>query len=105
MKGTEKAYSFDHSFGCLTSQEEVYEKCAKDMIKELFNGYNATILAYGQTGSGKTHSMGTSHDVDKHDFKDAGIIPRAVTDIFEEIKVQSGKIKTRVSFIEVLFIF
>ena len=44
-------------------------------------GYNSTLFAYGQTGSGKTWTMtgGSVH------YKDRGVIPRAISHIFEEI--------------------
>lgn len=48
-----------------------------------FLGYNVTIFAYGQTGSGKTHTMGTTYD--GADDEDIGVIPRAVSDIFERM--------------------
>lgn len=38
-------------------------------------------MAYGQTGSGKTHTMGTSYNGELNDAM--GIIPRAITDIFD----------------------
>lgn len=30
---------------------------AKDVVLDIFEGFNATIFAYGQTGSGKTYTM------------------------------------------------
>lgn len=49
-----------------------------------FDGYNAAVLAYGQTGSGKTYTMGTASNYQESE-EDAGIIPRTITDIFEEV--------------------
>ena len=49
-------------------------------MKQVFQGFNATIFAYGQTGAGKTYSMegklGSPH---------RGIVPRVVENIFEAI--------------------
>lgn len=61
-----------------------------------------TILAYGQTGSGKTFSMGTSYSGESNNAYDAGIIPQAVTDIFEFIDTHKEEydFKVSVSFIE-----
>lgn len=36
-----------------SSQHEVYEFAARDLVNNVLEGYNATIFAYGQTGSGK----------------------------------------------------
>lgn len=61
-------------------------------------GYNVTILAYGQTGSGKTFSMGTNYNPDD---SDCGVIPRAVNDIFEQMKDQQDlDFKVTVAFME-----
>ena len=46
------------------------------------DGYNSTIFAYGQTGSGKTWSMTGS----SLHYKDRGIIPRAISLVFNEIE-------------------
>lgn len=56
----------------------VYEASVKRLVKKAVDGFNATVFAYGQTSSGKTHSM-------RGHAEEAGIIPLAVTDLFEEI--------------------
>ena len=43
-------------------------------------------MAYGQTGSGKTFSMGTSNREGETPVHHEGVIPRAVRDIFDQIK-------------------
>uniref|UniRef100_A0A493TJQ6 Kinesin-like protein n=1 Tax=Anas platyrhynchos platyrhynchos TaxID=8840 RepID=A0A493TJQ6_ANAPP len=76
-----KPYIFDRVFQSNTSQEQVYNDCAKKIVKDVLEGYNGTIFAYGQTSSGKTHTMeGKLHDPDG-----MGIIPRIVQDIFNYI--------------------
>jgi len=80
-------------------------------------GYNVTVLAYGQTSSGKSYTMGTdtsslsnsSPSLENRlaDDERAGIIPRAVKEIFDEIgkrsRSQSGrwKCETKTSYVEI----
>uniref|UniRef100_A0A8C1UEU1 Kinesin-like protein n=1 Tax=Cyprinus carpio TaxID=7962 RepID=A0A8C1UEU1_CYPCA len=56
-----KPYVFDHVFPTNTTQEQVYNTCAKQIVKDVLGGYNGTIFAYGQTSSGKTHTMEVSY--------------------------------------------
>ncbi|RUP49764.1 hypothetical protein BC936DRAFT_141534, partial [Jimgerdemannia flammicorona] len=49
------------------------------------SGYNVTILAYGQTSSGKTYTMGTAKHGGDDDPEEAGIIPRAMTTLFQSL--------------------
>uniref|UniRef100_A0A674N9K7 Kinesin-like protein n=1 Tax=Takifugu rubripes TaxID=31033 RepID=A0A674N9K7_TAKRU len=56
-----KSFSFDHVFPTNTTQEQVYNTCAKQIVKDVLYGYNGTIFAYGQTSSGKTHTMEVSY--------------------------------------------
>jgi len=87
-----KEYSFDHVFPDKTNQGELYSKCVNSLVNCCLEGYNATIFAYGQTGSGKTHTMigdlGQQND-------EAGVIPRALEDIFNglEQKAESQKLE------------
>uniref|UniRef100_A0A8C8A1S2 Kinesin-like protein n=1 Tax=Oryzias sinensis TaxID=183150 RepID=A0A8C8A1S2_9TELE len=76
-----KAYVFDQVFPAKASQEEVYNSCAKHIVKDVLGGYNGTIFAYGQTSSGKTHTM----EGNLHDPQEMGIIPRIAEDIFDHI--------------------
>uniref|UniRef100_A0A8C1M8H1 Kinesin-like protein n=1 Tax=Cyprinus carpio TaxID=7962 RepID=A0A8C1M8H1_CYPCA len=76
-----KPYVFDHVFPTNTTQEQVYNTCAKQIVKDVLGGYNGTIFAYGQTSSGKTHTM----EGKLHDPQQMGIIPRIAEDIFNHI--------------------
>ncbi|TTL25874.1 Kinesin heavy chain isoform 5A [Bagarius yarrelli] len=76
-----KSYVFDRVFPTNTTQEQVYNTCAKKIVKDVLGGYNGTIFAYGQTSSGKTHTMEGS----LHDPQGMGIIPRIAEDIFNHI--------------------
>uniref|UniRef100_A0A3Q0T7D5 Kinesin-like protein n=1 Tax=Amphilophus citrinellus TaxID=61819 RepID=A0A3Q0T7D5_AMPCI len=76
-----KSYMFDRVFPTNTTQEQVYNTCAKQIVKDVLCGYNGTIFAYGQTSSGKTHTM----EGKLHDPHQMGIIPRIAEDIFNHI--------------------
>uniref|UniRef100_A0A673XBL9 Kinesin-like protein n=1 Tax=Salmo trutta TaxID=8032 RepID=A0A673XBL9_SALTR len=76
-----RSYVFDRVFPTNTTQEQVYNTCAKQIVKDVLGGYNGTIFAYGQTASGKTHTM----EGKLHDPNQMGIIPRIAEDIFNHI--------------------
>ncbi|XP_045108156.1 kinesin heavy chain-like isoform X2 [Portunus trituberculatus] len=76
-----KVYLFDRVIKPNSTQEKVYDIVAKDIVKDVLNGYNGTIFAYGQTSSGKTHTM----EGKLGDPTYQGIIPRIVHDIFNHI--------------------
>lgn len=120
----EMAFTYNYVFPSEVSQENFYNDSIKGLVKRLqkgivlhlyfhllfntfsfetiFPGYNVTILAYGQTGSGKTYSMGTAYSNSHCEFSEAGVIPRAVSDIFNFIDTSSDiyDFKVKVSFIE-----
>lgn len=109
---TDVTYTFDHVFGSDLSQEELYKETAAPMLRSFLEGYNVTIMAYGQTGSGKTYTMGTadlhSNEIVKDDFSlQQGLIPRFVTDLFNNIEdnisssSQSISYKVKISFLEI----
>uniref|UniRef100_A0A2K6GEP1 Kinesin-like protein n=2 Tax=Lemuriformes TaxID=376915 RepID=A0A2K6GEP1_PROCO len=79
--GQGKPYVFDRVLPPNTTQEQVYNACAKQIVKDVLEGYNGTIFAYGQTSSGKTHTM----EGKLHDPQLMGIIPRIAHDIFDHI--------------------
>ena len=39
------------------SQDTVYETLARDVVQDVVDGINGTIMTYGQTGSGKTFTI------------------------------------------------
>ena len=101
-------------------QDEVYSKCVENLINSSFDGYNATVFAYGQTvskprkhvsvinflvsttpiiftqktfqGSGKTHTIG-GLNITSQTEEDFGVIPRAVKQMFEIMKVGTSDIE------------
>ena len=84
------------------TNDEVFEAVAKEAVEAATDGFNATILAYGQTGSGKTYTMGSGDG----SYENRGIIPRALTMVFEKLAVGRSvvgraKDKVSVSFVEI----
>ena len=57
-------FAYDYAFGAASDQLSIFASCGAPLIKELLDGFNATIFAYGQTGSGKTHTMQGQPDGD-----------------------------------------
>ena len=81
--------AFDAVLGPQSTQSDVYQT-VRDCTISVLNGVNATIFAYGQTGSGKTYSMygppsetGSRTSIQHLDGTQAGVIPRAIHEIFE----------------------
>lgn len=80
------------------SQDTVYNQCAHEVVEQAFKGVNGTIMAYGQTGAGKTFTMvgGTQS------FEHRGIIPRAVTTLFDMIYSRTDmSYNVKVSYMEI----
>ncbi|KAJ4926619.1 hypothetical protein JOQ06_014368, partial [Pogonophryne albipinna] len=94
-----KSYVFDQVFPTNTTQIQVYNTCAKQIVKDVLGGYNGTIFAYGQTSSGKTHTM----EGNLHDPQGMGIIPRIAEDIFEHIFAMDENLEfhIKVSYFEI----
>ncbi|KAF6201027.1 hypothetical protein GE061_005474 [Apolygus lucorum] len=92
------SYTFNYVFDENEGQGKVYNLAVKNLIENLFKGYNLTILAYGQTGSGKTYTMGTNYNGEG----ELGVIPRAVYDIFDiiESRKEDTTFGVTVSFLE-----
>ena len=72
------SFQFDYTYGPSTTQETVFDTCAKPIVNDVLNGFNATIFAYGQTGSGKTYTMSGYNN-------NPGIIPRLIESIFNTV--------------------
>lgn len=63
-----------------SNQDEVFDEICQPVLESALEGYNSTIFAYGQTGSGKTYTMTGS----RQQWKKRGIIPRALSYVFEK---------------------
>jgi hypothetical protein len=93
--GSSSEFSMDRVF-LHAAQEEVFDACVAKIVDDVLEGYNGTIFAYGQTGSGKTHTMvgptgaGCTPE-------DAGMIPRAITRLFEGMTAR-GEVEEETEF-------
>jgi kinesin family protein 11 len=95
-KKTQKSFNFDKVFGMYSTQEEVFDQVVRPIVDEALAGFNCTIFAYGQTGTGKTHTM----EGDIHSEENAGIVPRSVKWILEQLETSGAEFTIRVSFLE-----
>ncbi|XP_063538855.1 kinesin-like protein KLP2 [Cydia strobilella] len=99
-----KKFTFDRAFAPNTKQIEVYQQVVSPLIKEVLCGYNCTVFAYGQTGTGKTHTMvGESTGDENVNWQNdplAGIIPRALSQLFDELRISNTEYTVRVSYLE-----
>lgn len=91
-------------FGPDSKQAKVYSQAIVPIVEEVLDGYNCTIFAYGQTGTGKTYTMegGPRNSDDGKDMSaEAGVIPRALKQIFDAIECdQVSDSSVKVSFLE-----
>ncbi|CAG9767190.1 unnamed protein product [Ceutorhynchus assimilis] len=92
-KGIERQYTFDVVFGETVNQETVYDVTTSSLVKDVLNGYNATVFAYGPTGAGKTHTM-------VGDRNHPGIMIRALNDLFEVVKDKEEEYSVTMSYLE-----
>lgn len=98
-----KKFTFDRAFAPYANQVEVYQEVVSPLIEEVLAGYNCTVFAYGQTGTGKTHTMVGENTGDETTWqKDplAGIIPRALSQLFDELRISNTEYTVRVSYLE-----
>ena len=95
LKVKEISYGYDFVFGENTTQDEVYESTTASLIKQVVEGYSATIMAYGATGSGKTYTMvGKGENV--------GLMIRSIRDLFNFVNSQQNKVyNIKITYIEV----
>jgi hypothetical protein len=78
--------------GTEATQASVYDAAASNLVKSFANdGFNVLLFAYGQTGTGKTHTI-FGHESSWQDVahEQAGLFPRAVVSVFDELGSRSG---------------
>ncbi|TVU18121.1 hypothetical protein EJB05_34194 [Eragrostis curvula] len=102
-KQIDRTFAFDKVFGPSSRQKDLFEQSIAPIVNEVLDGYNCTIFAYGQTGTGKTYTMeggGTRKTKNGELPTDAGVIPRAVRQIFDILEAQCAEYSMKVTFLE-----
>ena len=84
-----RRFAFDHTFDDGASQGDLYETIGAPLVENVLLGYPATLVAYGQTGSGKSYTLGfldaTAGGTRLERSGAAGLVPRALTHLFESL--------------------
>jgi hypothetical protein len=96
-KGTVSHFQFDGVLGASSSQSEVYDVAAYNLVEGVLDGYDGALFCYGQTGGGKTYTLEGSLDGGPC----AGILPRAASHVFEGARKLSDDVVVKVSFVEI----
>ncbi|GMI96676.1 hypothetical protein like AT2G36200 [Hibiscus trionum] len=104
-KQFDRVFTFDKVFGPSAQQKDLYEQAVVPIVNEVLEGFNCTIFAYGQTGTGKTYTMEGECKRAKSGPTgglpaDAGVIPRAVQQIFDTLEGQNAEYSVKVTFLE-----
>ncbi|CAH1418273.1 unnamed protein product [Lactuca virosa] len=100
-KQIDRSFLFDKVFGPKSQQKDLYHSAVSPIVFEVLEGYNCTIFAYGQTGTGKTYTMEGGGRKKNGEFpSDAGVIPRAVKQIFDILEAQNAEYSMKVTFLE-----
>uniref|UniRef100_A0A2P2MQ40 Kinesin-like protein n=1 Tax=Rhizophora mucronata TaxID=61149 RepID=A0A2P2MQ40_RHIMU len=100
-KQIDRTFHFDKVFGPTSQQRDLYHAAVSPIVYEVLEGYNCTIFAYGQTGTGKTYTMeGAARKKNGEFSSDAGVIPRAVKQIFDILEAQNAEYNMKVTFLE-----
>uniref|UniRef100_A0A453RRV7 Kinesin-like protein n=1 Tax=Aegilops tauschii subsp. strangulata TaxID=200361 RepID=A0A453RRV7_AEGTS len=104
-KQIDRVFTFDKVFGPTARQRDLYDQAIIPIVNEVLEGFNCTIFAYGQTGTGKTYTMEGECRRAKSGPEgqlpsDAGVIPRAVKQIFDTLERQNTEYSVKVTFLE-----
>ncbi|XP_058215072.1 kinesin-like protein KIN-5B [Rhododendron vialii] len=100
-KPVDRVFTFDKVFGPKAQQRSIYDQAIAPVVNEVLEGFNCTVFAYGQTGTGKTYTMeGGMRNKGGELPADAGVIPRAVRQIFDTLEAQNADYSVKVTFLE-----
>ncbi|KDN44759.1 kinesin-domain-containing protein [Tilletiaria anomala UBC 951] len=98
---TQREVGHPHQFDGVhsgSSNAALYADVARPLVRAALAGYDAVVFAYGQTASGKTFTLSGDEQ-----GQEAGIIPRAVRDVFRGIQQSEStrEYLLRVSYLEI----
>ncbi|GAB2257646.1 hypothetical protein Droror1_Dr00013806 [Drosera rotundifolia] len=104
-KHIDRVFTFDKVFGPSAQQKDLYKQAIVPIVNEVLEGFNCTIFAYGQTGTGKTYTMEGDCKRSKSGPNgqlpaEAGVIPRAIKQIFDTLESQNAEYSVKVTFLE-----
>ncbi|GAB4833750.1 hypothetical protein Ancab_031999 [Ancistrocladus abbreviatus] len=100
-KQVDRVFTFDKVFGPRAQQRSIYDQAISPVVDEVLDGYNCTVFAYGQTGTGKTYTMeGEMRSKGGELPAEAGVIPRAVRQIFDTLEAQNADYSVKATFLE-----
>ncbi|XAR68983.1 Plus-end-directed kinesin ATPase [Bertholletia excelsa] len=100
-KQVDRVFTFDKVFGPKAQQRSIYDQAIAPIVNEVLEGFNCTVFAYGQTGTGKTYTMeGGMRNKGGELPAEAGVIPRAVRQIFDTLEAQNADYSMKVTFLE-----
>ncbi|XP_011019903.1 PREDICTED: 125 kDa kinesin-related protein [Populus euphratica] len=100
-KQVDRVFTFDKVFGPKAQQRSIYDQAIAPIVEEVLEGFNCTVFAYGQTGTGKTFTMEGGKRNKGGDLPaEAGVIPRAVRQIFDTLEAQNADYSIKVTFLE-----
>ncbi|XP_059462978.1 kinesin-like protein KIN-5B [Corylus avellana] len=100
-KQVDRIFTFDKVFGPKAQQRSIYDQAIAPIVNEVLDGFNCTVFAYGQTGTGKTYTMEGGRRNKGGDLPaEAGVIPRAVRQIFDMLEAQNADYSLKVTFLE-----
>ena len=92
------SFNFDYIFTPNSTQQDIYDNCAKKSVENFLLGYNSAIIIHGQNNSGKSYTM--TGKIEDNNLK--GIIPRVVKDVFEFISDSENlEFIVRVSIVDI----
>lgn len=100
-KQVDRVFTFDKVFGPKSQQRSIYDQAISPIVNEVLEGFNCTVFAYGQTGTGKTYTMEGGMRTKGGELPaEAGVIPRAVRQIFDTLEAQNADYNMKVTFLE-----